>query len=334
MSLIHNQSNHYAVLGIHYNASEDDIKRAYKKKAQKYNPDGNKDPRAKDWLDLIKQAFEVLGDIESRATYDMHLQEETQRRRYECWTWEREQHRRQQEEIRVYYEDHIRRAVTEERERHLAHIEEHENEIKYVKATNSKLWDQVSCQIAKIENLQREKMNLEISKEQFEMQHCQEQEYVSKIRILESTIASLKMLADQSKKDKLCPEAWFAEYEIEEKKAQEFHSKKGYTTFSNFQGTKSIDDDTHLPSSPTTDSFDEETKGKRKALISSTGKSRRSEAPTWDEQSSQQHQQEESENNNRLSRWGRKKRAYGREKHKTENKRRKPLLPVNRAVVV
>ena len=62
---------YYKVLGVERNASQDDIKKAYRKMARKYHPDLNKDdPNAKDKFQEINEANEVLSDPEKRKKYD------------------------------------------------------------------------------------------------------------------------------------------------------------------------------------------------------------------------------------------------------------------------
>ena len=62
--------DYYATLGVARNASQDEIKRAYRKLAQKYHPDRNKGEEAEDKFKEINEAYEVLGDAEKRARYD------------------------------------------------------------------------------------------------------------------------------------------------------------------------------------------------------------------------------------------------------------------------
>jgi DnaJ-class molecular chaperone len=61
----------YGVLGVAKNASQKDIKSAFRKLAKKYHPDQNPDdPKAKDLFAEINQAYEIVGDDEKRAQYD------------------------------------------------------------------------------------------------------------------------------------------------------------------------------------------------------------------------------------------------------------------------
>jgi molecular chaperone DnaJ len=60
----------YDVLGVSRDASEDEIKRAYRKKASEYHPDVSDDPDAEEKFKRIQKAKEVLTDDEKRRMYD------------------------------------------------------------------------------------------------------------------------------------------------------------------------------------------------------------------------------------------------------------------------
>ena len=65
-------TGYYKTLGIEKDASEADIKKAYRKLALKYHPDRNKEPGAEAQFKKVSEAFEVLSDPEKRKTYDLY----------------------------------------------------------------------------------------------------------------------------------------------------------------------------------------------------------------------------------------------------------------------
>ena len=62
--------DYYEVLGISKGASDDEIKKAYRKLAKQYHPDVNKAPDAEAKFKEINEAYEVLSDPNKKATYD------------------------------------------------------------------------------------------------------------------------------------------------------------------------------------------------------------------------------------------------------------------------
>ena len=63
--------DYYEVLGVPKGASEEEIKKAYRRLARQYHPDVNKDdPNAEEKFKEINEAYEVLSDAQKRAAYD------------------------------------------------------------------------------------------------------------------------------------------------------------------------------------------------------------------------------------------------------------------------
>jgi DnaJ-class molecular chaperone len=65
--------DYYKVLDVAKNATEADIKKAYRRLAMKYHPDRNPgDKEAEERFKEAKEAYEVLADEQKRAIYDQH----------------------------------------------------------------------------------------------------------------------------------------------------------------------------------------------------------------------------------------------------------------------
>lgn len=64
------EKDYYKTLGVDRDASEKDIKRAFRRLAAKYHPDVNHEPGAEQKFKDINEAYEVLGNKEKRAQYD------------------------------------------------------------------------------------------------------------------------------------------------------------------------------------------------------------------------------------------------------------------------
>src|SRR4249920_66502 len=63
--------DYYGVLGVASNASQDEIKKAYRRLAKRYHPDANQnDPKSADRFKEISEAYQVIGDAEKRKQYD------------------------------------------------------------------------------------------------------------------------------------------------------------------------------------------------------------------------------------------------------------------------
>ena len=65
--------DYYEVLGISKGASQDEIKKAYRKMAIKYHPDKNPDDKtAEEKFKEAAEAYEILSDADKRARYDRY----------------------------------------------------------------------------------------------------------------------------------------------------------------------------------------------------------------------------------------------------------------------
>lgn len=65
-----NFKDYYKILGVSRTASDDEIRRAYRKLARRYHPDVSKEPDAEQTFRDINEAYEVLKDADKRAKYD------------------------------------------------------------------------------------------------------------------------------------------------------------------------------------------------------------------------------------------------------------------------
>lgn len=133
-------TNYYEVLGISENATQTEIKKAYKELIIKYHPDRNVHLTEKEKLkkeEISKQinnAYDILGKEEKRKEYDLELnkyraaeeKKEKQRRQQEQEEQQRreevrrqyEETRRKAEERRKYYEEKRKRAEQEEAQKY------------------------------------------------------------------------------------------------------------------------------------------------------------------------------------------------------------------------
>ena len=64
-------ADYYSLLKIRRDATQDEVKRAYRRLARELHPDVNPDPETQERFKEITQAYEVLSDTEKRRMYDM-----------------------------------------------------------------------------------------------------------------------------------------------------------------------------------------------------------------------------------------------------------------------
>ncbi|KAM8974109.1 dnaJ homolog subfamily B member 1 [Pelodytes ibericus] len=67
--------DYYKILGLSQRATEEEIKKAYRKQALKYHPDKNKDPGAEERFKEIAEAYDVLSDPKKKEIFDKYGEE-------------------------------------------------------------------------------------------------------------------------------------------------------------------------------------------------------------------------------------------------------------------
>ena len=64
------KKDYYDVLGVRKSASDEDIKKAFRKLAMEYHPDRNKREDAEELFKEVNEAYQVLSDPKKRTAYD------------------------------------------------------------------------------------------------------------------------------------------------------------------------------------------------------------------------------------------------------------------------
>ena len=104
--------NHYAILNIHKEASDDEVKNAYRVMCVRYHPDKHLDPKNKETAEMIfsrvHKAYEVLSNPQTRMIYDIYGQKGLDA------GWDLVERRRTPAEIRQEYE-RLQREAEERR---------------------------------------------------------------------------------------------------------------------------------------------------------------------------------------------------------------------------
>src|SRR5438270_5233360 len=72
LAMATNKRDFYEVLGVARSASEDELKKAYRRLAKQYHPDTNKEQGAEARFVEINEAYETLSDPQRRTIYDRY----------------------------------------------------------------------------------------------------------------------------------------------------------------------------------------------------------------------------------------------------------------------
>lgn len=104
------QQDYYQILGVSKDATQDQIKRAYRKKAQTYHPDVNKTEEAESMMKKINEAYDVLGDMDKKAHYDRVGSSHYQNQQYQGYRPNQGQYRSQEEMFEELFRQFYRQA--------------------------------------------------------------------------------------------------------------------------------------------------------------------------------------------------------------------------------
>ncbi|EFJ07316.1 hypothetical protein SELMODRAFT_429868 [Selaginella moellendorffii] len=118
------KKNHYEILGLHYNASPLEIKKAFRQLAHKYHPDVNKAADAEEIFKSVRVAYEVLSNETSRREYNQTLHHQRTRTTsspegtdYNSFRYARSQSYRYYERVDFDTSDYERRSGRSSRRR-------------------------------------------------------------------------------------------------------------------------------------------------------------------------------------------------------------------------
>lgn len=98
-------ANHYKTLGVSKNATDDEIRRAYRTLARRYHPDVNPGVLSSERFKIIAQAYAILGDLEKRKAYDLAISQNEARYKEAFDVYQKNQAKQEQKSAKQrYYE--------------------------------------------------------------------------------------------------------------------------------------------------------------------------------------------------------------------------------------